>query len=213
MEIEAMADRTEKHAGRDNNSEDDTASRLVPGLYEQVISHSLAGKLSRVPDVQKSVSKIDEGEAAQVLSQYVSKLVEKKLTVIEEEGGDIQQQIRLINDVVKTLDSESTAPAASADTDASTAAPAAPASPAATPSASAGNAVDPSGEQLLALLSSGNPRLAASQRASDLPRPQTSIAGSSLFTGADREPQLYSELEREIASCDGNLRDSAWRIR
>ncbi|MCH3998466.1 MAG: hypothetical protein SPL63_03175 [Roseburia faecis] len=104
-----MADRTEKHAGRDNNSEDDAASRLVPGLYEQVISHSLAGKLSGVPDVQKSVSKIDEGEAAQVLSQYVSKLVEKKLTVIEEEGGDIQQQIRLINDVVKTLDSESTA--------------------------------------------------------------------------------------------------------
>ncbi|MDD5846286.1 MAG: hypothetical protein PUD05_02970 [Lachnospiraceae bacterium] len=57
-----MADRTEKHAGRDNNSEDDAASRLVPGLYEQVISHSLAGKLSGVPDAQKSVSKIDEGE-------------------------------------------------------------------------------------------------------------------------------------------------------
>ena len=60
----------------------------------------------------------------------------------------------------------------------------------------------PRAEQLLALLRENDPRLAAGKVAKDIERPETSLAQSSLFTGAIHEPQMYTELKKEIVSAN-----------
>lgn len=61
---------------------------------------------------------------------------------------------------------------------------------------------DQRAEQLLALLRDADPRLAMGKTAADMERPETSIAQSSLFTGAVHEPQMFTELKKEIVSAD-----------
>lgn len=61
---------------------------------------------------------------------------------------------------------------------------------------------DQRAEQLLALLRDADPRLAVGKTAADMERPETSIAQSSLFTGAVHEPQMFTELKKEIVSAD-----------
>ena len=56
-------------------------------------------------------------------------------------------------------------------------------------------------EQLLALMDKQNNILAVNEKA-EIVRPETSIAMSSLFTGAVHEPQMYTELKKEIVSCN-----------
>lgn len=62
--------------------------------------------------------------------------------------------------------------------------------------------VDQRAEQLLALLREYDPKLTSGKKASDMERPETSLAQSSLFTGAIHEPQMFSELKKEIGSAD-----------
>ena len=56
--------------------------------------------------------------------------------------------------------------------------------------------------QLTALLEEKSPFTAAGKSIKDLPRPETSIAMSSLFTGARHEPAMFAELKKEIVSSD-----------
>ena len=137
---------------------------LQPGLYEQVINNALSSELSEIPEARKSTAPIDTAEASKVLAQYLTNVVQKGLENVQDNGGGLEAQIQLANQIVNTIQNTTQ----EADF------------------ASLG--VDQRAEQLLALLRDNDPRLATGKSAKELERPETSIAQSSLFTGAIHEP-------------------------
>ena len=151
---------------------------LQPGLYEQVINNALSSELSEIPEARKSTAPIDTAEASKVLAQYLTDVVQKGLEDVQDNGGGLEAQIQLANQIVNTIQNTTQ----EADF------------------ASLG--IDQRAEQLLALLRDNDPRLATGKSAKELERPETSIAQSSLFTGAIHEPQMYTELKKEIVSAD-----------
>ena len=151
---------------------------LHPGLYEQVINNALNRELSEVPEARKSTAPIDTAEASKVLAQYLTEVVQKGLDNVQYNGGGIEAQIALANQIVSTIQTTTKEPDFAA------------------------LGVDQRAEQLLALLRENDPRLATGKAAKDIERPETSLAQSSLFTGAIHEPQMYTELKKEIVSAD-----------
>ena len=151
---------------------------LPPGLYEQVINTALNSELSEIPDARKLVAPIDKAEASKILAQYLADVVQKGLENVVDNGGDISTQIGLANQIVDLIQNTTKE------------------------AGFAALSVDQRAEQLLALLQEQDPRLAVGKTAADLSRPETSIAQSSLFTGAIHEPQMYTELKKEIVSAD-----------
>ena len=151
---------------------------LYPGLYEQVINNDLTHELAEIPDACKAVAPIDKAEASKVLAQYLADVVQKGLDNVLDNGGDISAQIALANRIVGLIQNTTH----EADF--------------------AALGIDQRAEQLLALLRESDPRLAVGKTAADIERPETSIAQSSLFTGAVHEPQMFTELKKEIVSAD-----------
>ena len=151
---------------------------LQPGLYEQVINNALTSELQEIPEARKAIAPIDKAEASKVLAQYLADVVQKGLDNVLDNGGDLSAQVGLANKIVDLIQKTTQ----EADF--------------------ASLSVSQRAEQLLALLREQDPRLATGRGAADLPRPETSIAQSSLFTGAIQEPQMYTELKKEILSAD-----------
>lgn len=151
---------------------------LHPGLYEQVINNTLNRELAEIPEARKAVAPIDKAEASKVLAQYLADVVQKGLDNVLDNGGDLSTQISLANQIIDLIQNTTQ------EVD------------------FAALGVDQRAEQLLALLREQDPLLAVGKTAADLSRPETSIAQSSLFTGAIHEPQMYTELKKEIVSAD-----------
>lgn len=150
---------------------------LKNGLYEEVINKGLGEELDGSQDKLIKSAPIDKAEAAKILSKYITQVVERGLDNIVDNGGDIQSQIELANKIVSTIKAETRE------------------------SDFESLSVDKRAEQLLALLDKTNSIYGINEKA-EIVRPVTSIAQSSLFTGAVHEPQMGTELKKEIASCD-----------
>ena len=150
---------------------------LKNGLYEQVINKNIDEKLKNTTDIIFKTKSIDSAEASKILSSYITEVIEKGLLNVIDNGGNINSQIELINKII----SEVKTTTGDSDFEELT--------------------VDFKAEQLLALFNK-NDSIYALDKKHDIVRPETSIATSSLFTGAVHEPQMFSELKKEITSCD-----------
>lgn len=148
---------------------------LKHGLYEQVINKSLDRELERSDDIVASTGKLDGAEAPQILSHYISELVEKGLRQVS--SDDISGQLSLANRIVSAIAE------ATGDSDFD------------------GMSVAERAEQLLAVAEKKNTLSSVTGEFSPV-RPKTSLAASSLFTGSMYEPSMMSELEKEIQSAD-----------
>ena len=62
--------------------------------------------------------------------------------------------------------------------------------------------LDDRAKQLLQILQENDPSRITGMTAAKMPRPETPMAVSSLFTGAAHEPKMFTELQKEIASAD-----------
>ena len=155
---------------------------LRQGLYEQLINQELKEEIrsAEAAEWQRvETGAVDAAESARVLAEYVAKLLEKRLTAVAEESGKEEaeeEQVRLINQMLSTLGSES------------------------------GKDLLPLTEerrvdQLLSVVNTKNSAFAFQEHGS-FPRPGTSLAQSSLFTGSDHEPPMFVELAKEIESAD-----------
>ncbi|MCH5148156.1 MAG: DUF3427 domain-containing protein [Clostridiales bacterium] len=150
---------------------------LKSGLYEKVINKELGEQLESQKDKLSKTTPLDEAESAKILSKYVAQVIEKGLDNLIDNGGGIESQISLVNKLVSTVKVETS------DSD------------------FIGMEVDKRAEQLLALLDKTNTIYGLNEKA-EIVRPVTSLSQSSLFTGAIHEPQMYTELKKEIISCN-----------
>lgn len=152
---------------------------LKTGLYEQIINNNIETEL-QVLDTNRYLTKnekIDKAEAPKVLANYITNIVEKGLEILSDRGAEIEDQITFINKIVDVVKTETN----NEEFDKMSVALRA--------------------EQLLALFERQNTIFALNSNAK-IVRPETSIANSSLFTGAGHEPQMLSELQKEITHCD-----------
>ena len=147
---------------------------LKPGLYEQVINKEIS---SEIDSSEQLIDKrgIDKAEAPQVLAGYLSEVIEKGFSRFA--GDDIEGQLDLANKIVSAV----TELTGDEEFD--------------------GLSVDQRAEHLLAVAQMQNYADAVRGRIT-MTRPETSIASSSLFTGAGHEPQMMTELKKEIVSAD-----------
>lgn len=145
---------------------------LHDGLYEQIINKGLETELSTTDKLSTTVP-IDSAEASKVLAKYIAEVVEKGLDNVADNGGDVSSQVALANRIISTIIHETK----ENELDEMTVAERA--------------------EQLLALFDKKNSILSLDEKAAII-RPETSIAQSSLFTGASMSRRCLPSSRRKL---------------
>nr|WP_312576970.1 restriction endonuclease PLD domain-containing protein [Sedimentibacter sp.] len=152
---------------------------LHNGFYESVINKLINEEIIKKYDKNdKYIDKkaIDKEEGNSVLSKYMSIVINKSLQRIKGEDK-LYRQVELCNKIVNLMIEE----LKSNDLD--------------------DFLISENAELLLAVLNNGDTALIDDYKNKKV-RPITSIANNSLFTGAQNEPSLGSELIKEINTAD-----------
>ena len=149
---------------------------------QQIINEEVLENLNEL-DKEKYIidkEKLDNEEARAILAQYIESVIRKALNYVrdkaKEDNEKLLKQIEACNKIVYILSEVSN------EDDIKK------------------YKISENGEMLTALYSKINNKRAISKEKAI--RPVTPISQSSLFTGATMEPNMLSELNKEILSCD-----------
>lgn len=157
-------------------------AELKEGIYEQVINKVLKQEIDKNSvDYYTYIEKIDKAESSKIFADYLSKIIEKSLNILEEKNREdsILNKIKLVNNILNVV--KDTINDEELEND----------------------KIDISASQLLSVSKKVNNVSNINNKKVDIiSRPETSIAQSSLFTGAKHEPQMQSEIKKEILSSD-----------
>lgn len=150
---------------------------LKEGIYEQLITSSLKGKLEGLSLKKFFVAQtsIDKEEAAKILSNYLVNLIQLALKEIK--GENISKQIDLCNDIIRFVDEKVSLN-------------------------SSDSLISLEGQILTAVLAKIGKN--DKQLHDDLTRriPQSGLSVSNLFTGSNSDISIDTEIERDILSAD-----------
>lgn len=150
--------------------------QLSNGIYEQVINDYISGKLKLLDESwQPETDKIDIEDSKVILSNYLSLVIRRALEHIKDKNRDVKEQITACNHIINYLSEISGEESINKC------------------------CIEKEAEMLLSLYDRGNsPEIISRPKI----RPETSIAQSSLFTGAAIEPAMATELKKEILTSD-----------
>lgn len=152
---------------------------LNDGFYESVINKLLYEELHKInSNNDKYIDKkeIDKEEISSVISKYMAIVLNKSLNRISGEDKH-NRQIEVCNKIIKTIIEELKLEDFN------------------------DFLIDKNAELLLAIINNEDIKLINNYNEKKI-RPITSIASNSLFTGAQNEPSLGSELVKEIRTAD-----------
>jgi HKD family nuclease len=152
---------------------------LKQGIYEQIINGEIQNEISGLDDPLIDKKVIDPEEAPQIIAKYISNIVKKGLENIKENHGEdsLYSQIAMANKMLGTIKEVTKIQEFEQ------------------------YLIDDSAEQLLAFYDKRNTIYGIIDK-KEITRPDTSISESSLFTGAVKEPSMFTEIRKEILSCD-----------
>lgn len=149
---------------------------LKSGIYNLLINRKLESQLEeleqRFPEIRKKVSSVDQGEIPILLAQYLQELIYQELGRLEAEDFETLTYLDRTNDLIQLAHRSDAA-------DESRQFP------------------KSSLKQLESLIYPSDIRW---YEQSEIPRPETPISYSSLFTGSRDEPPLFTEFQKEICS-------------
>lgn len=147
--------------------------KIKKGIYEQVISNKIHEELKiREDEINIFKEEIEKEEAKVILSKYLQEVTKKSLNIIK--NKDINKQIEVCNQIINYL-SEQVEDKEIKE-----------------------NNIHKDGEILLSV----EEKINKSKIKNNNIRPLTPISQSYLFTNSNNEPDLISELKREILSSD-----------
>ena len=153
---------------------------LKEGIYEKLINKELDDEIKQADDqVDAYKEPLDEAESPSVFGDYAGKAVAKALAAMQDNGASLDQQAEMLNEIMDVLAKHIPEKDASKQ-----------------------HIVEKDGKAqvLNAVINKQNSLFVTSKKKPN--RPETSIAHSSLFTGANNEPNLYQEFKMEIRTCD-----------